>query len=320
MNRDSPVPRACYLLLCAVADALDTVLSFVSPTVRPPHSPSDIEHLTDLEICQLRSPEGVLTPDLPGYPKFRVTPNTMLKQSQDYEEDTSDACEANALRVLCANTTIPVPHVRRVFHDGEDRIIALEFIEGCTLAEAWPSYSVWRKLCVAFTLRRYLRQIRRFCKAPPGAPPGPVIVEGNAPRTCFVPSIFGEVKPERGPFAFYSDLTAFFNDRRDRAVPRDDPYRNIPFDDSQPLVLCHLDLNLRNIMADKDNRLWIIDWSWSGYYPAWFEYIATTMQSQMATVCGTDDYLWRLMIPFICDPYFHHWRWLLKLGRSLSLK
>lgn len=187
------------------------------------------------------------------------------------------------------------------------------------LSELWPTYSLWKKIHVAFTLRRYFRQIRRFCKAPSDAPPGPVVTGGNAARTCDVPSIFGAIKSIRGPFPSYSELRAWFNMKRDTVVSEDDPYRRESFDDSEPLVLSHLDLNLRNVMVDKDGRLWIIDWSWSGYYPPWFEYMATLMQSQLEVACGTSDYTWKLLIPFICGPYFKQRRWMWKMMPSLDV-
>ncbi|RFU36241.1 hypothetical protein B7463_g55, partial [Scytalidium lignicola] len=33
------------------------------------------------------------------------------------------------------------------------------------------------------------------------------------------------------------------------------------------LVMCHMDLNMRNLIFDKNNRLFFLDWADSGYYP-----------------------------------------------------
>ena len=78
-----------------------------------------------------------------------------------------DACEANALNILYAQTTVPVPRVHRVIPLGPTHVIALEYIEGDLLSNVWSTYSLWRKIYIGFTLRRYIRQIRRTCKAPP---------------------------------------------------------------------------------------------------------------------------------------------------------
>ena len=37
------------------------------------------------------------------------------------------------------------------------------------------------------------------------------------------------------------------------------------------LVMCHLDLNLRNVVVDKDGKVWLLDWGLAGAYPPWFE-------------------------------------------------
>ena len=229
-----------------------------------------------------------------------------------------DACEANALNILYAQTTVPVPRVHRVIPLGPTHVIALEYIEGDLLSNVWSTYSLWRKIYIGFTLRRYIRQIRRTCKAPPSAPPGPVITEGTPARMCYAPSVFSHISGVRGPFSTYADLADFFNARRDMSTSPDDPYRKVPFDDSEALVLSHLDLNLRNMIVDKDGRLWIIDWAWSGYYPPWFEYLATLSQSSLARVCGTDDHTWKHLIPFICGPYFKQWDWHFKAAPALN--
>jgi len=113
---------------------------------------------------------------------------------------------------------------------------------------------------VAFTLRRYTRQLRRL-KASPTTPPG--LLSAHGARRCESP-IFGQVQSDHGPFASCFDLSAFFNERHGMAmeakkVPQDDLSRIDLFDDSEPLVLTHQDLTLRNIILGDDGRLWIID-------------------------------------------------------------
>ncbi len=251
----------------------------------------------------------------------RLTSGTVAKPSQDMDEDTPDPSEANALDLVFSKTTIPVPRVRRVVKYKWAFLIVMDYIEGPTLAHVWPTLSTWRKCLVAFTLRRYMRQLRRL-QAPPGVPPGPLAAQGPA-RICESP-VFGSVQSDRGPFASYAELSAFFNYRHRRAldeywrnVPQDDPARKDLFDDSKPLVLTHQDLNLRNIVVGEGGRLWLIDWAWAGYYPPWFEYVTTQRQSETARVSGTDDEFWKVLIPFICGPYFRQERWLSRMSPAL---
>ncbi|CDO71457.1 hypothetical protein BN946_scf184909.g51 [Trametes cinnabarina] len=279
--------------------------------------PSDIDHLSDAELIELYRRSSKVHPD---YGVRKLSPATVAKVSTDIDDSEPVCSEANALNLVFTATTIPVPRVRRVARREWDFLIVMDYIDGPLLAQVWPTLSIWRKLCVAFTLRRYIRQLRRFTRAPAGAPPGP-LSGGEPPRTCESP-LFGPVIPYRGPFASYAEMSAFFNERHQMAmdlknVPKDDPARKELFDDSEPLVLCHQDLNLRNIIVGEGGRLWLIDWGWSGYYPPWFEYATMLTQNEYAHVSGTDDKLWRALIPFICGPYFRQERWLVDMSIAL---
>ncbi|KAF2731939.1 hypothetical protein EJ04DRAFT_566408 [Polyplosphaeria fusca] len=37
------------------------------------------------------------------------------------------------------------------------------------------------------------------------------------------------------------------------------------------LVMCHMNLSLRNFLLEKAGRLWILDWAWAGFFPPTFE-------------------------------------------------
>jgi thiamine kinase-like enzyme len=64
----------------------------------------------------------------------------------------------------------------------------------------------------------------------------------------------------------------------DEKFPRDDFSRNDLFDNSQPLVLTHQDLNLRNAIVGEGGRFWVVDWGWAGYHPPWLGYVAKNDQ------------------------------------------
>ncbi|CDO71458.1 hypothetical protein BN946_scf184909.g52 [Trametes cinnabarina] len=227
-----------------------------STAYKAPAVPPHIDRLSDAELVKLYDHSPQVHPD---YSVHRLSPGTNAKPSEDRTEDTPVCFEANALDIVFTATTIPVPRVGRVARGEWDFLIAMDYIDGPLLAQVWPTLSIWRKLCVAFTLRRYIRQPRCFTQAPAGAP-----------RIC-ESSVFGDVVPCRGPFASYAQMTAFFSERYHMSldlhnVTKDRPARKDLFDDSEPLVLCLQDLNLRNITVGEGGRLWLIDWGWSGYY------------------------------------------------------
>ncbi|KAI6105003.1 kinase-like domain-containing protein [Pisolithus thermaeus] len=298
-----------YTFVGVLADALDIILTFVVPEKAPERiRTSDVDELSDEEILELTETAPILHPD---YNVYKLTPTTVVKSSHEIEDDAIDSPEANAMRLVFEKTTIPVPRVHRVVKGSPNFLLVMDYIKGQTLARVWPTFSVWRKLFVAFTLRRYIRQLRRL-KGSPATPPGPLSVQG--PQICESP-VFGQVQSRRGPFSSYSELSIFFNVRCKMAldaegVPEDHPSRKKKFDDSGPLVLTHQDLNLRNVILGDDGRLWIVDWEWSGYYPPWFEFVATEIQAEDQRVSGTDDKLWKTLIPFICGPYFTQSEWL----------
>ncbi|KAI0640515.1 kinase-like domain-containing protein [Trametes meyenii] len=308
-----------YAVLGMIADTVDTILTIIRPLKRPQISltPSDIDHLSDEELLELGKTAPRLHPDANVK---KLSSGTVAKPSQDRDEEATNPSEANALNLVFASTTVPVPRIRRVVKRQWDFLIVMDYIEGPTLARLWPTLSTWRKLLAAFILRRYIRQLRRCLKAPAEASPGPLCADGSA-RICESP-VFGQVQSDRGPFASYAELSAFFNERHRMAldiknVSQDDPARADLFDDSEPLVLTHQDINLRNVVVDKEGLLWLIDWAWAGYYPVWFEYAAMQRQSRDPVISGTDDKLWKAMIPFICGPYFKQDRWLMRMGLAL---
>ncbi|KAI8986817.1 hypothetical protein BD414DRAFT_440339 [Trametes punicea] len=306
--------RLLYAILGVITDALDTILTFVSPPKRQQRS--DVDQLSDEEIVELEKGATRLHPDCAV---AKLTPKTIGKLSQDLVDDAADASEANALDVVFAQTAIPVPRVRRVVKLRWKFMIITDYIKGPTLADIWSTLSMWRKLFIAFTLRRYVRQLRRV-KAFSTTPPGPLSAHG--PFICESP-VFGQARSQRGPFSSYSELSAFFNQRLcmtldSQTVPKDDPSRKDLFNDSGSLVMTNQDLNLRNIIVDDGHR-WIIDRAWAGCYPPWFEYVAM-QQNEDERISGTSDALWRALIPFICGPYYRQERWLWDIGLALSYK
>ncbi|KAG6898633.1 hypothetical protein C0993_005492 [Termitomyces sp. T159_Od127] len=290
------------------------------------HQPSDVDQLSDLEIGELldkAEPLGkIITNPGPndlffGTSVYKLTTNTIVKIAQ-YPEDGLDSREVNALNFVFAKTTIPVPRVRRVVRESDGCFwIVMDHVPGTTLAQIWPTLSIWRKIWIAFTLRRYIRQLRRV-RVSATTPPGPLSKEG--PRRCESP-VFGLHRP-RGPFTSYSALSNFFNERHNASanidkLPHDDPSRNESFDDSEPLVLTHQDLNLRNLILGNDGRIWMIDWGWSGLFPPWFEYVSMERQNEVERISGTNDPMWKAFIPFICGPYFRQKMWLKNVASGL---
>jgi hypothetical protein len=197
--------------------------------------------------------------------------------------------EALALNFVRSHTSIPVPFVRRFItsESGFGGYILLEKIEGKRLDQVWPSLSPLQKFLVAWTLRGYIRELRRASNAYSRCHvPGPM---GDAPRRCRDPEHLFGLRP-RGPFESSANLIAYFNKGPGKAtVPR--------LKDIYPLVLNHNDLSMRNIIVGLDGKIWLVDWEYSGFYPPWFEYI--TMMNTAENDGDKAPKSWWNYIPFV---------------------
>ncbi|KAK7440048.1 hypothetical protein VKT23_017299 [Stygiomarasmius scandens] len=167
------------------------------------------------------------------------------------------------------HTHIPIPRVHRVLQDPSELgiWIVMDYIEGECLLTRWHALSWWQRLQIVFILRSYVQRLHRTPVPHPDVP-GPFNETGQ-PLPCH-----GGHLDAVGPFPTYADL-ASWHDRMQISLlsRRRDTMRYPKFDTSYPLVLCHFDLHMRNIILDKDNRVWLVDWGYAGVYPSWFEYL-----------------------------------------------
>ena len=95
--------------------------------------------------------------------------------------------ELLAMTLVAEQTTIPVPIIRKVFGQGRDRAVVMDYIPGKTLANCWQDLSIWRRVHVVWKIRGYIRQLRRV-RSPYTLGgvvfPGPVAQE---PQMCYGP-------------------------------------------------------------------------------------------------------------------------------------
>ena len=289
--------------------------------------PSDVDDLTDAQILDLLKVAPGLSVESNGLGAnsiWHLTDGTVAKEAQDIDEDVEPPSEALALDIVFRETTIPVPRVRRVIRSGYNTYIIMDHVPGKQLWKVWPTMATWEKIRVAVKMRDYIQQLRSI-RHPRCTVPGPVAPQGA--RTCMSP-LFGPIIEYRGPFTSYAELTAFFNDRHhialtetyriapETAVAR---CRDDPFDDSQPLVFTHHDINMRNIFMGDDGRLWLLDWAWAGFWPPWFEYVATKIQAeQEVRLLKREEPLWDAMIPFMCGSYPRQEEWYWRVSSGMS--
>ncbi|KAF9073056.1 hypothetical protein BDP27DRAFT_1417516 [Rhodocollybia butyracea] len=162
---------------------------------------------------------------------------------------------------LCSDTVVK----RCAYQTPEGEVRALAFVHEHTsipVPAVWPSYTPLQKFLVAWTLRPM----------------------SDEPAVCHGAGFLFPLRPA-GPFSSSQELVAHF-DKSGKC-----------WDYSQPLVLTHCELSMRNAIVGDDGRLWLVDWTRSAFYPPYFEYIAT----MSAAANDKADHSWRKHIPIVTD-------------------
>ena len=279
------------------------------------------ERIFDEDLWRLNSERNK---ELADVGILQTSPGTIAKFETDYYDSPSS--ESLTLDLVFHHTTIPVPRVRRVLHVAPRADVAtvMDYIPGRRLLHVWPTLSFFAKLRVAFVLRGYVRQLRAV-RHPRSRVPGPVgpDAEGRHIR-CHMMCGYMDRRPR--PLQSYSELTEWWTrmygvgQERVARYHVELPFE--PFDDSEPMVLTHCDINMRNVLVGDDGRLYLIDYAMSGFYPPWFEYV--NWKYWLHAECGDEqaeldrkDYWWDLLIPFMSlGPYptQERWFWRAEIG------
>ncbi|KAK0435808.1 uncharacterized protein EV420DRAFT_1676267 [Desarmillaria tabescens] len=202
--------------------------------------------------------------------------------------ETGWSPEAQAQELVCLQTNIPVPAVRRVLPMDDLCVLVMDYIPGHTLSTVWHTMSIWQKISTAVTLRRYVHELRSI-HHPRGDIPGP-LGEGREPLPCISSVLF---TVERGPFPSQHDFIQFFHMAKEKAtwpggVALVWPSRK----EAGALVFSHVDLAMRNLVVGDDGQLWLIDFGEAGFYPPWFEFVNMLGDQIVAAQGKEHDAIW----------------------------
>ncbi|KAK8107038.1 uncharacterized protein PG998_009051 [Apiospora kogelbergensis] len=178
--------------------------------------------------------------------------------------------EADAMRFVAQNTSIPVPKVHCAFIHKDSTYLVMSKIKGEMARHGWQSRTAESKAKVLAQLRGMVMELRSV-PPPNGAHVG--AVDGGPFYDRRLPS-----KTFWGPFATTRD----FHQALAGDADVDTEYEDLPDDvvelfgfyrqSHTKLVLTHGDLSSLNIMVKGDEVTGILDWETAGWFPPYWEY------------------------------------------------
>lgn len=209
-------------------------------------------------------PTSQIYPVLGPPPIARISSSAVVKYGRHIQ-----LCEARNLQWVAENTCIQVPKVidaweadNRTSTRGNTCYIVMEYIEGKLLSHIWPDLDLESRRSIQGKLAEYIHQLRSIEINVPGP------IGGGVSAGSFFTG-YGA-----GPFKSLQEMESWFNERLQVChifghAPQLPPeWFTGRF---SPLVMCHLDIDLRNLLLDDHGNLWLLDWAFSGAYPPYFE-------------------------------------------------
>lgn len=181
--------------------------------------------------------------------------------------------EGANLKFLKENTTIPVPKILNEWVDSDGRyFILMERIKGKTLEETWPTMSTADKERIAGQTAEYLLQLRKLQSPQMQSIAGGPVYDAFLDMGSDTYTPHGPISSDDG---LWEDMQAAGLEKlpeRARASLR----KRMPA--VGPFTFTHGDLTNVNIIVNDDGNLaGIIDWEWSGFFPAWWEFAVSSM-------------------------------------------
>ncbi|KAK7681484.1 hypothetical protein QCA50_015576 [Cerrena zonata] len=216
---------------------------------------------------------------------------------------TNGAPEADTLRYIRANTTIPVPRVYASAEGYGRRFLLMEEIKGDCLENVWITLNDTQKDSIVQSLQSYISQLRSL-----SPPHGRKVcaLNGEAVRDSRITS--------SGPVGPFAD-EANFNDYLVQAAEVFMDETTIPgirarMREDHRIVFTHGDLAPRNIIVKDGKVMALIDWEQSGWYPEHWELVKA-----MWCPMGKDDLSWdNRIIAMFSEENNKDWR----IDRELS--
>ncbi|KAI1771437.1 kinase-like domain-containing protein [Hypoxylon cercidicola] len=207
---------------------------------------------------------------------------------------------------------VPTPELFGWCQDDGETFIYMEFVDGDTLEDAWPSLSSEDQDLICGQLRTCVEAWRSLRQETE-----PYYI-GHIGRQGVGDIIFSDQgDAQAGPFENLTQFHDFFARYSCRLHPEWDPRREFPelagSTDDRPVVFTHADLDRSNIIISPREGespprvVAIIDWHQSGWYPSGWEWLKARGMCEPLSGGGRDTvWLSKIMTPVEHD---YHLAW-----------
>ncbi|KAL1706693.1 kinase-like protein [Schizophyllum commune] len=160
-------------------------------------------------------------------------------------------------RARSVGVTVPVVHRVVPYKKGRHYLV-MDFVDGMTLEQLWKTIGLLAAIRLALQLRSHLRAMATVTSQTTGG------LHSGQVRSEWIHGVYGPVDHASPPM-FTNHLNWWLTNFKP-------PQCDFLLEFSLYHILVHQDLAPRNMILDRKDRLWIIDWGHAGFYPPFMEY------------------------------------------------
>ena len=178
--------------------------------------------------------------------------------------------ELEAMQFVAGHTSVCLPRIHRTYRRKNGLFILMDFIDGVRLDQLWSSLAEAEKRDIAEKIWSQLQQLRALsppeklgCLVVGSSLSGGSVHDGAISSTATGPLKqlvdFKNILRGSPNMAEFEKIWS-----KDESAASRESYRT---------VFTHADLAPRNVIRCADGSLYIIDWEFAGWWPAYWEYI-----------------------------------------------
>lgn len=241
-----------------------------------------------LKSCEIHGPKGS--------PVYRIDADRIAKAGEHVR-----MAEAFAMNYVREHTSIPVPRVTNAYLLDDSKsgqaprgCIIMEFVDGQSLDNIWPSLTVEQKQSIVAQLKGYMDELRTLWSTQISS------VDGSRCNDPF----FTDNPTVSGPFACESH----FRDGLAAALraKSDDSWTEMIvrfINQIKPgiIVLTHNDFAPRNILVKGDRVVALLDWENAGFYPEYWEYVKALFWPDWQSPWVTEGVVDKILHPYTTE-------------------